>query len=290
MRRVLCGLCWWLLSCCCAHAQMPFYTDDTEVTDLGVLHLEAYDELDSLQSAQYPDLRQNTVNLKVNLGLPYRLEFDVDAPYLTIYRASGSVSSRGIGDTDFGIKWKARETTPTSRIPALAASFYVEVPTGNVQEELGSGLTDYWLNLIAQEQLSERTRINVNAGLLFAGNTSTGVVGIETTRGHVFTGGLSAVHDLNDRLSMGAEIYGGIADNDGLDRTQLQILLGGEYGVSHSVTLCFGLVVGRYNASPQVGGQIGFAVDFPRLFGSDRNAGSPTAALTHNSLGAIHGL
>ena len=52
-------------------AQMPFYTDDTEVTALGTLHIESFDEIDALQSSQYPDLRQNTANFKLNVGLPF---------------------------------------------------------------------------------------------------------------------------------------------------------------------------------------------------------------------------
>src|SRR5215472_11715348 len=238
-------------------AQLPFYTDDTEVTAPGTLHIEAFDELDALQSAQFPDLRQNTVNLKVNVGLPHRLELDVDAPYLSIYRAPDSPTSRGIGDTNFGIKWKVRDASVQSLRPALAVSFYVEVPTGNTRQELGSGLTDYWLNFIAQQPLSEHTRINVNLGILFAGNTSTGVVGVETTRVHVYTGGVSLLHDLNQRLTVGGEIYGGISDNDGLHRQQLQALIGAQYNIRPNVALTLGLIGGRYAASPRIGGQVG---------------------------------
>jgi hypothetical protein len=259
-----------LLVCLQSHAQMPFYTDDTEVTDPGTLHIELFDELDALQSAQYPDLRQNTLNLKLNTGLPYHLELDLDAPYLGIYRASGVNTSRGVGDTDFGLKWKMHNGDPHSHLPALAASFYVEIPTGNSRQELGSGLTDYWLNLIAQEPLSEHTRINADLGILFAGNTSTGVLGIETTRGHVLTAGLSVLHDLNERVSVGGEVYGGIADDAGLHRTQLQFMLGGQYNIRDNVALCLGLLGGKYDASPRIGGQLGIAVDFPGLLPAPR--------------------
>jgi hypothetical protein len=244
-------------------AQMPFYTDDTEVTGVGTLHVEAFDELDALQASQYPDQRQNTANLKINFGLPYRLELDIDAPYLAIERGAGSYTSRGIGDTNLGVKWKFHEASPDSRLPALAVSFYTEFPTGDERQELGSGLTDYWLNFVAQKPLSEHTRFNVNLGVLFAGNTSTGVVGIETTRGRVYTGGLSVLHDVNSRLTVGAEIYGGIADTDGLDRTQLQALLGAQFALRSNLSLCLGLVGGIYAASPRIGGQVGVAVDFP---------------------------
>ena len=51
-------------------AQLPFYTDDPAVTETGKLHFEFFDEYDALQSSQFPDLRQNTANFKLNYGLP----------------------------------------------------------------------------------------------------------------------------------------------------------------------------------------------------------------------------
>src|ERR1700712_4882409 len=85
-------------------AQLPFYTDDTSVTERGKFHLEFFNEYDALQ-LQYPNLRQNTSNLKLNYGLPYDLELDVDAPYISIQRSPGITPSNGVGDTNLGIKW-----------------------------------------------------------------------------------------------------------------------------------------------------------------------------------------
>jgi hypothetical protein len=189
-------------------AQMPFYTDNADVTGRGTLHFEFFNEFDGLQSAQYPDLRQNTFNYKINYGLPYGLELDFDAPYLSIFRAAGSKTSSGPGDTDMGIKWNFRKAPKPLTAPALSASLYIEFPTGDTTQQLGSGLTDYWLNSIAQEPFSDKTRINANFGFLFAGNTSTGVLGTQTTRGHVYTGGLSLSHDFTQRFTFGGELYG----------------------------------------------------------------------------------
>jgi hypothetical protein len=175
-------------------AQLPFYTDDPAVTERGKLHFEFFNEFDALQ-LQYPNLRQNTANYKVNYGLPHNLELDLDTPYLSIFRAVAVPGSSGGGDTNLGIKWEFHKETRDSRAPALGASLYVEFPTGNATRQLGSGLIDYWLNLIAQKSISGKTRVNMNLGYLFAGNTSTGVVGIQNTRGHVFTGGVSILHD-----------------------------------------------------------------------------------------------
>jgi len=247
-------------------AQLPFYTDDPAVTEPGVLHFEFFNEFDGLQSSQFPDLRQNTANFKINYGLKHGFELDLDFPYLSIYRATATPSSTGFGDTDFGIKWNFHKVSPGSWVPALGASFYTEFPTGDENNGLGSGLADYWLNMVAQEPFTEKTRMNANFGFLFAGNTSTGAIGIQTKRGHVFTAGLSFLHDFNPRLTLGIEGYGGVADTSGLGRTQLQGLVGGEYAIRNGFSFTFGLLGGRYEASPRIGGQIGFAMDFPAFF------------------------
>jgi len=244
-------------------AQMPFYTDNADVTDEGTLHFESFNEFDGLQSAQYPDLRQNTANFKFNYGLPHGLELDFDFPYLAIYRASGTQTSRGIGDTDMGIKWNFHRSTHPMSLPALSASLYIEFPSGDEHQELGSGVTDYWLNSIAQEPFSDKTRLNANIGFLFAGNTSTGVLGIQTTHGHVYTGGVSLLHDLTTRVTLGVEAYGAIADNRGLGKDQLQGLAGGQYQINPRTALTFAILGGSHIASPKIGGQVGFEVDFP---------------------------
>jgi len=259
-----------------AGAQLPFYTDDPAVTEPGTLHFEFFNEFDFLQSSQYPNLRQNTANFKLNYGLPYRLELDIDAPYLSIFRALAIPTALGPGDTNLGVKWNFRGLAPGSHLPALSASLYIEFPTGNERQQLGSGLTDYWLNFIAQVPMSDKTRITTNLGFLFAGNTSTGVVGIQTRRGHVYTGGISLLHDFSPRLTLGVEAYGGLADTIGLGRGQLQGLVGGMYAVRSGLSVTFALLGGKYEASPRIGAQVGFAMDFPALF--HRADSDPTSA------------
>lgn len=244
-------------------AQMPFYTDDTSVTDSGKLHTEFFGEVDGLQSSQFPDLNQSTFNAKVNFSPLHGLELDIDVPYLNINRAAGVAPSHGIGDTNLGAKWSFREAAADSTSPSYAVSFYVEFPTGNAPEELGSGLTDYWLNFIVQKPFSDATRLNANLGLLFAGNTSTGAVGIQTRRGQVYTGGISLLHDLNSQLTVGAELYGGVSDSPGLDRTQLQGMLGVQYSLNNAASVSLGVLGGKFGATPRIGGQIGVSIDFP---------------------------
>lgn len=246
-------------------AQLPFYTDDTAVTEPKKGHFEFFNEYDGLQ-LQEPNRTQNTANFKLNYGMAHSFEVDVDFPYLAIYRTGEDPPSSGFGDTNLGIKKAFRNESADSRLPALAASFYVEFPTGDPNQQLGSGLHDYWLNLIAQKSLSSSTRITGNAGYLFAGNTSTGVIGT-TTRGHVFPGGLSLQHDFSPSLTLGAEIFGAYAANGNLAKSQLQVMAGGHYVIRKGFSFCFGLLGGKYVASPRIGGQIGFAMDFPDFYG-----------------------
>lgn len=258
-----------ILCCICGlrsvWAQMPFYTDDADVTDRGVLHFEFFNEHDALQSALYPDVRQNTANYKLNFGVGHGLELDVDVPTLSIYHAGNKSTSNGPGDLATGIKWNLRKAARPLHSPSLAASFYIETPTGDASQELGSGVTDYALNTIAQEPITDKTRITANVGFLFAGNTSTGVIGLQTTRGHVFTAGLSVLHDFNPRLTLGSEVYAAVSDNDGLGKGQIQGLVGGQFALVKSMKLTFALLGGGDVASPRIGGQVGFAVDFPKF-------------------------
>jgi hypothetical protein len=260
-----------------SQAQMPFYTDDTSTTGQKTIHVEVFEELDGLQSSRYPNLRQYTTNLKINFSPISHLELDMDAPYIDISRAASVPSARGLGDADLGAKYTFRDTPEGTNLTAFAASLYIELPTGSAGQGLGSGLTDYWLNFIAQKPLSDATRFNVNVGILFAGNTSTGAVGIQTRRGQVYTGGLSVLHDVNSRVTLGIELYGGISDGAGSDRSQLQALAGVQYLVRPGLSMSLGMLGGRYGATPRIGGQIGVSADFleppknqPSLVGEPR--------------------
>jgi hypothetical protein len=110
-----------------------------------------------------------------------------------------------------------REESPTSRIPSLAASFYIEFPTGDVNQQLGSGLRDYWLNLITQKSLSSKTRITGNLGYLFAGDTTNGAWD-QMPKVMCSLGGISLQRDFLLSLTLGAEVFGAYSPNEKLGK------------------------------------------------------------------------
>jgi hypothetical protein len=140
--------------------------------------------------------------------------------------------------------------------------FYFEAPTGSTRKQIGSGLTDYWLYGVLQKSLTRRTTGRLNGGVLFAGNSSTGLVGIRAARGQVYTGNGSLVRDFTPKLKLGVEVFGGVTNNFNLTRGQLEGQIGGSYLVSDHFAVTFGILAGQFPASPRVGIHFGFAHDF----------------------------
>ena len=204
--------------------------------------------------------------MRVNFGLGHGLELDLDSPLLAIANAPSTVplTPVGFGDTNFGVKYNFRDERPGSSAPALSTALYIETPTGNAATGLGSGLIDVWTYLVVQKSLNSRVTLRFNGGYLFTGNTSTGVLGIETTRGHIVTGSASLVETISKRWTLGAELVGALSNNPGLDREQVQYLVGSSYELREGFALSLAGTSGWFPASPRVGVLVGFAVDFPR--------------------------
>ena len=246
-----------------AVAQQPFYTDDADVTDKKKLHFQLSNEFDILQRSAYPGLRQNTTVFELDYGLCEGVEIGVDGPLIAISnsRITTPKTPFGFGDLDLHMKYNFLKEREGSRRPALAATLNVELPTGDARKQLGSGLTDYFLNGILQKSLTKKTKLRLNGGVLFAGNTTTGEIGIKT-RGTVFVGGASLVKQVTPKLDLGAEVTGAVTRTLKLSNGQLQTLLGGNYALTEKMTFDFGILAGKFAASPRAGLQLGISIDF----------------------------
>ena len=201
-------------------AQLPFYTDDADTTEKGKFHLEISNAHDILQRDAYPAKRQNTFVFTLNYGVTNKLEVGVNVPVITLSssRIVQPTNVSGQGDTQFGIKYRLLDERDGSKLPALSAVFYVEAPTGSVQKQLGSGIVDYYLYGIIQKSVTKKTKLRLNGGVVFSGNSSAGLIGIQRDRGQVFTGNASLVRDFTDRVTLGVEVFGAIDSSGKLDR------------------------------------------------------------------------
>jgi hypothetical protein len=246
-----------------AFAQAPFVTDDTGVADFHKWHIEVNNEFDFLKESDYPNLRQNTANFKVSYGALKNVELGFDNQLLNISTAPNPVypdAAFGYGDLDLSVKWHIADES--ARRPGFGASLNIEVPTGDERKQLGSGVADYFLNFIVQKSLPGHNTLRLNPGIYFAGNTLTGVVGVRTTRGHVITGAASLVHDVSNRLDLGAEFVIADGSNATLSKGQLQTQVGGNYKLREKLTLDFGFIAGFYQSSPRFAPVVGISKDF----------------------------
>jgi hypothetical protein len=244
-------------------AQQPFYTDDADVAPRGQVHVECFNEHDWLPASQMPHLQQNTFNMKVNYGMGRGLELDIDGPIIAIVNDPSVIPQRpiGLGDLNFGLKYNVRQQRDGSSAPAFTLVSYVEVPTGDVATDLGSGLVDIWVYGVVQKTLPREFVVHMNGGYLFHGNTSTGTVGITTARGHVVTMGGSLVRKVSETVTLGVDVTAAATHNAALERAQLQVMLGGTYALGQRFSIDAGVIAGHYTASPRFGVQIGFSWD-----------------------------
>src|ERR1043165_4265251 len=246
-----------------AFAQQPFITDDTDVTPRHKFHFEFSNEFDVLPRSAFPNLKQNTADAELDYGLFRNFEVGIEAPVLTIVNDRSAPFRRptGLGDVNLSFKYNYLQEREGSRRPALAVTFNLELPTGDVNRQIGSGLADFYVNNVLQKSLTKKTTLRLNGGLLFSGNETTGVIGIKS-RGLVFTGAMSLVRQFTPKLDLGVEVTGALTRNLQLGKGQLQTMVGGNYAFSKKMSFDFGIVGGRYAASPRVGVQLGVSTDF----------------------------
>jgi hypothetical protein len=264
MRRLLLAV---FYLCLCAQpewltAQQPFFTDDADVTEKGKFHLEVSNEFDILQRSSLPLKFQNATRATVAYGITKNVEVSVTGLFLAVASGENPRLVGGVGDTTFSVKYNFLKERKGSLLPALTLSGYIQTPTGNKDRGLGSGVFDYGLIGVAQKTFKEKNVVRLNAGILFSGNTQTGALGIAVVRGNAYPVSMSYVRTLNDKLQLGAEITTVVTSNAQLSKGQLQTQFGGNYQIGKNTTLDFGLIVGRFSASPRAGFQIGFSHDF----------------------------
>jgi len=240
-------------------AQQPYIVDDAEVTAANIWHLEISNQVDLLRGNARPARWQNTLEWEVDYGLGHRLEVAWLFPVVSIVsdRPAPSVVG-GIGDTSFGLKY--RFTSQSDALHSFAGSASLELPTGSRARQLGSGLVDYGLNLISQHRLHRSATLRFNGGLVLAGNTQSGVVGIKE-RGTVVTAGGSLVGSLSARVQLGGELTMAWSE---------KAAVGGSYGgwqigmnvmVRDGMTVDASVLGGWFDVSPRGGFQVGTTFD-----------------------------
>lgn len=241
-------------------AQTPFNTDDADVTERHRFHLEISNQQAWLQRSALPLTQQNTTVVQVNFGLTQNFEIGFDAPWIFLHQQEAP-GIAGIGDMNVTFKLRVRAESEFSGLPAMTLACALETPTGSVRKQLGSGVEDFGCNSVLQKTLGEWT-LRVNNGVVFSGNTLTGVIGIRS-RGLVYLGAASLTRQVHPRLLLGIELDGDAARKaTDLGKAIFQTQFGGKFSLDQRSTLDFGLSRGWFSGAPKVQLVAGISVDF----------------------------
>ncbi|MEP6636172.1 MAG: transporter [Acidobacteriota bacterium] len=169
----------------------------------------------------------------------------------------------GMSDAAVHVKYNFYKERDGSKLPAMAISGVIQIPTGDVNKELGTGLFNYYVNGILEKSVTSKTTFRLNGGILFAGSDQSGELGIRT-RGRVFTASGSLVKQFTRKLDFGAELSGPVTSNFNLSEGRLQPVVGGNYLVRKNITFDFGVAGGKFAASPRLGLILGVSIDLQR--------------------------
>jgi Putative MetA-pathway of phenol degradation len=173
-----------------ANPNRPTVADPADISELGVLELE-YGWSHAWQGG---GLRSNDFGALVKFAALCDLEIRWSPDTLVSQRGQ-----RGFGDNWIGAQYRFYHQT--HRVPTLAASYAVKIPSASAAEDLGSGRVDHQFKFLASKDLG---------GTHFDFNVSAQVIGRPSGSGHDSNAeiNLAFSHSLQGSLAVTGEIYG----------------------------------------------------------------------------------
>ncbi|HVP35902.1 MAG TPA: transporter [Terriglobales bacterium] len=199
----------------------PFVTDDPEPVELH--HWEVY--LASLAVWDETGTSGTLPHIEVNNGLVRNLQVHVILP-LAFQHTPGMSAQYGLGDTEFGLKYRFIEETKDQ--PMIGTFPQLEIPTGKASSGLGSGHLQIFIPVWLQKS--------------WASWTSYGGGGFHTNPGqgnrNFWLFGWEIQKDLNSHLTLGGELFYVTPQAIDTDE-QLNFNLGGQYNFNPGNHLLF---------------------------------------------------
>ena len=173
-----------------ANPNRPTVADPADITELGVLELEYGWERDWRGGGQRGNAFGGLLKFAVLCDLEIRWSMD---------DLVGERGRRGIGDNRIGAQYRLHRQT--GRLPTLAVSYALKVPTASEEKGLGSGQNDHQLKFLASKDL-RGTHFDFNAAALWIGRPLS--LGYDRNA----EGNLAFSHPVRGDLGLTGEIYG----------------------------------------------------------------------------------
>jgi hypothetical protein len=173
----------------------PFKTDDPEPVDY--LHWEFY--IASQQQFERQETNVTSPHFEMNYGIFPNVQFHLLAPLGYVHTLDGT--HYGYSDTELGVKYRFVEETKTA--PQIGIFPLIELPTGNQNEQLGTGKAQVYLPLWVQKSWGKFTTY---AGGGFWYNPGVG------QKNWTFEG-WELQYDFSEVVTLGGELYHQSADS-----------------------------------------------------------------------------
>jgi hypothetical protein len=199
----------------------PFLTDDPQPVDYQ--HWEAY--LFSLGQTGGGGEAFEGPAVEMNYGVLPDTQLHLIVPMQTVV-ANGQQTVSGLGDTEFGIKY--RFVHETNGWPQIGVFPLIELPTGDSGRGLGNGRTWFQLPLWAQKSWGPWTTYGGGGAVL---NSAPG------QRDHPY-GGWLVQRDFGPHVTLGGELFAQGQDAD-QDRGYAALNFGGQCNFSEHFSLLF---------------------------------------------------
>ncbi len=197
MRHLLNSLS--IVLCCtmveAAFCGPPFKTDDPQPVDYR--HWEFY--VASMQQFARHETGASCPHFEVNYGVVPDVQLHCVVPFEYVHTLEGT--HYGYSDTELGVKYRFVEETDT--MPQIGVFPLVEIPTGNVDEQLGSGKVQAYFPAWVQKSWGKLTTY---AGGGFWYNPGVG----QKNWGFA---GWEAQYDFSEVFTLGGEVFYQTADS-----------------------------------------------------------------------------
>jgi hypothetical protein len=217
----LLAVCLNLIPAARTFAGPPFLTDDPEPVDFQ--HWEAY--LFTLGDHPTGGYNVEGPAVELNYGALPDTQLHLVVPVTTV-SGNGVPTATGLGDTEFGIKYRFLHETDT--LPQIGIFPMAELPTGNADRGLGNGRTWFRLPLWLQKSFGPWTTYGGGGEAL---NSAPG------QRNYPF-GGWLVQRDFSPRLTLGGELFAQRKDTD-TDQGFATLNFGGSYNFNEHFSLLF---------------------------------------------------
>jgi hypothetical protein len=205
-----------------AFAGPPFLTDDPAPVDYGSWEGYLFGSGDHTSHGSYSI---NGPAVELNYGVLPDTQLHLVVPMTTV-GGGGSRAISGLGDTEFGVKY--RFVHETNGWPQIGVFPMIELPTGDSGRGLGNGRAWFRLPLWIQKSFGEWTTYGGGGAAL---NSAPG------QRDYPF-GGWLLQRDIGTHLTLGGEVFAQGAAADG-DKGFGAVNLGGYYKCTEHFDLLF---------------------------------------------------